>query len=205
MGRKKIEAGVRELYEFDEENNKSSCLICAYSTNGSHLGNLKKHLIRQHGNVFKEIEAAKPEEDEPVRKKIKISVEYDPIELLDAWLSLVIKEGRPFCILNSKSLRTIVKPLFDALDIRFVNSSNIGTEIKARAAKLRLHISKMLANKIVSVKIDSASRHSRRVMCTNVQTVIKGKIVIQTLSMSEMNRSHTGANIKQYMLDVLET
>ncbi len=205
MGRKKVEAGVRELYEFDEKTNKSSCLICDFSTNGSHLGNLRKHLIRNHADVFKEIEDATPENDEPVRKKIKITVEYDPIELLDAWINLVIKEGRPFCILNSQSLRMIVKPLFEALDVKMVNSSNISAEIKARAEKLRLHLSKMLANKIVSIKIDSASRHNRRVMCMNVQTVIKGKIIIQTLSMSEMNRSHTGSNLKQYVLDVLDT
>lgn len=119
--------------------------------------------------------------------------------MVDAWLNLVIKEGGPFCILDSPSMRTIAKPLFDALEISMTSSSSVSSEIKSRAEKLRQRISKMLSGKIISLKIDAASRYSRRVVCINAQAVIEGHITIQTLAMSEINRRHTGVNLRQYI------
>lgn len=40
-------------------------------------------------------------------KKRKIVIEYDAGEVEVAWLNLIVKEGRPFTILDSKSLRAL--------------------------------------------------------------------------------------------------
>lgn len=205
MGRKTIETGVREAFEFDEKENTSKCMLCSKSIAGKHLGNMKAHLKRKHKDIVSEI--CNPHEElqeEQVEKKCKISLQYDKTEVLDAWLNLVIKEGRPFCVLDSECLRTLVKPIFEALKLPMVSSSNVSSEIKLRAGKLRQHISKILQNKIVSIKVDSATRHTRRVVGINAQTIIGGQLITQTLSMTEIHRSHSGQNLKTHVMEVLK-
>lgn len=203
MGRKRTQKGVREVFRGDDETNSSVCLICEKKVPGFHLGNLTKHLQRSHQEQFNKLDLNEPADTEPPRKKVKVTVEYDKQELLDAWLDLVTVEGRPFTILDSKALRTIVKPLFDALDIGLLTSANVGDAIQKKAEERRNQLRQLLAGKIISLKIDSASRHRRRVLCINAQIIVNGKIVVRTLSMSQINRSHTGENIKEYVLSIL--
>lgn len=72
-------------------------------------------------------------------------------------------EGRPFLLLDSKALRKIVKPLFDALDLDLLTSETVGEAIRQRAEKRRDEIRKLLDGRIISLKIDSATRHRHRV------------------------------------------
>lgn len=185
MGRKRVENGVRERFTSDRE--FSTCMICAKKITGSHLGNLTKHLKRNH-----------PEELE------KINQTEQHIEPPRAWIELVVLEGRPFRILNSKSLRKIVKPIFDAMGIVMLTSATVSEEIKGRAAKRRKEITNLLTGKIFSLKIDSATRHRRRIVGINAQLIVNGKIVVKTLSMSELGRPHSAVNIKAYVLSVLQ-
>ena len=54
MGRKYIESGVREVFTYLEESRQSKCLIenCNYIINGNHLGNLKKHVMKKHNEIY---------------------------------------------------------------------------------------------------------------------------------------------------------
>lgn len=88
-----------------------------------------------------------------------------------------------------------------------LTSRNAQVAISLRADAVMKEIKDFLKNKIFSLKIDTATRHNRRVICLNAQAVIIGTIKIFTLAMSEMNINsgrHTGKNIKLFVLAVLQ-
>lgn len=151
MGRKRVENGVRERFTADRQ--FSTCMICAKKFTGAHLGNLTKHLKRNHPEELEKINQLE-QPIEPPRKKKKITVEYDEQELLDAWIELVVLEGRLFRILDSKSLRKIIKPIFNAMGIVMLTSATVSEEIKERAAKRRKEITNLLTGKIFSQRKD---------------------------------------------------
>lgn len=203
MGRKKKRNGVRDVYNYDTETRKSTCLICEKVVNGDHLGNLTGHLKSEHKTVFEDLDLS-PDIIEPQRKKVKISIEYDPVEILDAWINLVIEEGRPFVLLDSKNLRYIVKPIFDALELDIITSHTIGDEMKKRIDIMVKNIAEICADRMLSLKIDSATRHARRIMCVNIQFVHNTELIVLTLSTKELNCRHTSINVKEYVLAVLQ-
>lgn len=53
----------------------------------------------------------------------------------EAWIDLVTIEGRPLLLSDSKALRKIVKPLFDALDLDLLTSETVGDAIRQLAKK----------------------------------------------------------------------
>lgn len=208
-GRRKKPGGARSAFEYLEEENVSKCKICSVKVPGQHLGNLKKHLQLKHEDFYNGMDEDDELDDETIQpaKKRKIVVEYDAGEVEEAWLNLVVKEGRPFTILDSKSLRAMLSPVFGALEINMLTSHNVHLAIATRADEVVADIKKTLSKKIFSLKIDSATRHTRRVICLNAQAVMKGKIKIFTLAMCEMgveSPEHTSKNVKAFVLAILQ-
>lgn len=210
-GRRKKPCAVRTCFNFLDDIKVSKCKICGFEVPGQHLGNLKKHLIANHTEFYNEIDRNVEVDDDnfesPPVKKRKITVEFDTQEVEEAWLNLVVKEGRPFTMLDSPALRTLLEPIFGALEINMLTSHNVQFAIATRSEEVIQAIKEALANKIFSLKIDSATRHTRRVICINAQVVIKGKIQIFTLALSEMeigSTAHTAVNIKAFVLAVLQ-
>lgn len=204
MGRRKRLNGVREVYEIEADGSKSKCSVCSQIVPGSHLGNLRNHLTIKHPDVLQDLEAdndALPEE--PAAKKQKITLVYDPNDVIESWLDLVVKEGRPFTTLDSPALKRLVGPIFKALDIDMLTSHNVAQAIKERAEKVTKTIKELCANRMFCIKIDSATRHSRRVIIVNIQLICKGKIEIKTIAVKEIPEKHTGKNIKAFVLAVL--
>lgn len=97
-----------------------------------------------------------------------------------------------------------MKPLFDALDLDLLTSETMGAAIRQRAETRRDKIRELLSGRILSLKIDSATRHGHRVVAINAQVIIDGKIVVKTLSMEEMKTRHEAKRIKKHVLKVLE-
>lgn len=88
-----------------------------------------------------------------------------------------------------------------------LTSHNVHLAIATRAEDVVADIKKTLSKRIFSLKIDSATRHTRRVICLNAQAVIKGDIHIFTLAMCEMgieSSQHTSKNIKAFVLTILQ-
>lgn len=208
-GRRKKPGGARTVFEYLADEDVSKCRICGTKVPGQHLGNLKKHLKLKHAEFYENMDDDEELDDELVQpsKKRKIVVEYDAGEVEEAWLNLVVKEGRPFTILDSKSLQTLLSPVFGALEINMLTSHNVHLAIATRADEVIAEIKKMLLNRIFSLKIDSATRHTRRVICLNAQVVLKGEIQIATLAMCQMGLDtpeHTAKNVKAFVLTILQ-
>lgn len=119
-------------------------------------------------------------------KKRKITVEYDTREVEDAWINFVVKEGRSFTILDSPSLRALLSPIFGALEINMLTCHYVHLAVTTRADEVIASIKNTFSKKIFSLKIDIATRNTRRVICLNAQAVIKVEIQVITLAMCEM-------------------
>lgn len=205
MGRRKRLDGVREVYIIDADEKNSKCSVCSKNIPVAHLGNLRNHLANSHPDVLEQVEIdIKQLTEEPPAKKQKICVEYDPADTVEALLDLIVKEGRPFTTLDSPALKRLVGPVFKALQIDMLNSHNVGKAIDERAKKTIENIKKLCANKMICMKMDSATRHSRRVIIVNIQFIVKGKIEIRTIAVKEITGKHSGKNIKAFVLAVLE-
>lgn len=200
---------IRSFFTYNEESKVSVCQICRKEVPGDHLGNLTKHVVKHHRAIYDEYEGEEnlDTRDAVPPKRRKITVEYDSTEVENWWLDLIVKEGRPFVIFDSKALRNLLSPIFGALEIDMLTSRNVQLAISMRAEAVMKEIKESLKSRIFSLKIDSATRHSRRVICLNAQAVINSAIKVFTLAMSEMNIEsgrHTGKNIKLFVLAVLQ-
>lgn len=69
-----------------------------------------------------------------------------------------------------------------------VNSSNIGNFLHQTELRIRQLIKNELKNRLISVKLDIATRHHRSMLCVNVQYYCsyRRKIVIRTLGCVEL-------------------
>ncbi|XP_036321031.1 uncharacterized protein LOC118735414 [Rhagoletis pomonella] len=61
-----------------------------------------------------------------------------------------------------------------------------------------------LKNRIISIKIDSAQRLFRNVVCLNAQYLLNGEITIKTLAVNNFREKHTARNLKELILKSLE-
>lgn len=89
-------------------------------------------------------------------------------------------------------MKFLLKPLFDALNLNMVSARNVEAAIHKRALSIMDEIKKMCANRMISIKLDGATRHSRRVVIVNTQMVVKNKVIIKTIAVRELPVSHTG-------------
>lgn len=84
-----------------------------------------------------------------------------------------------------------------------INIQNIKSMIADKAHEIKLKISNKLRDRLICVKLDSASYSDRVFLGINLQYIKNGKIIIRTLATEEVFRSQTGEHLKEIFLDVL--
>ncbi|XP_055644276.1 uncharacterized protein LOC129780248 [Toxorhynchites rutilus septentrionalis] len=96
----------------------------------------------------------------------------------------------------------LLDPIADAVNIK-VSRSNIKVWISAAANKLKSIMAVEMKHKLVSIKLDSASRHGRHVLGINAQYELNGKLVIRTLGMIEVDQRQTAVFLRDKVLETL--
>lgn len=210
MGRRKDNI-FRGMFDYIADSDKNQCKMCKKIISGNFLTNLKSHISKYHSKTHEDItgnadDLSLENDSNSSRKKIKkvsIEMNYDILE--DSCVNLVTKEGFPFSILDCSSFRRIVTPILDALQTnQTINSHNIINIIKRKSTNIKNHLRKLCSGKIISLKIDIATRLNRSVMGINIQFISNKKIQIQTLAMIELFKSHTAENLKETICQVLQ-
>ena len=161
-----------------------------------------------HNETYEKLmnEETEDEEDEietPMKMK-KIQIEMNEATITDCCVNLVTKEGRPFTLLDSKAFRAIVEPIFKGLNVGIINSHNITDIIATKTAYIKKQIEKLCAGKVMSLKIDLATRLNRSVMGVNIQLIHSKKVIIKTLGMIQLNDRHTAEILKTEILHLLQ-
>lgn len=180
------------------------------------MGNLKVHLQRlhqlEHGKVEEEqvaINIQKRSTTPPQKKKRRIDssipVFLDAEAVIEACVTIVTENGRPFKALDDKGFRMILDPVLIGLGGSLtIGADNIGVRVIARASQLREKMKEELKNRSICLKIDCAKRLGRSILGVNAQFIENGKIRLRTLSVMEIKDRQTGVVLKKLVSDVLK-
>ncbi|KMQ86417.1 hypothetical protein RF55_14593 [Lasius niger] len=168
MGRKKNDI-IRGAFEFD--GTQSKCKNYNKSLAGSYLTNLQRHLNKEHSALFHKLMEESELGDDPVTytKKRKIVIEVSEEEVTDACIDLITVEGRPLTFLDSSAFRTFSEPIFNGLKMTMINSHSVLPLIEQKYESMIKKITGIFPNRILSLKIDVATRHDRQLFCVNTQ------------------------------------
>lgn len=226
MGRNRTNTS-RNFFTYNETEKKNTCNICETTIIGDHAANLERHLKRHHENEFNQVQANKrakwdskdalapivgaPEKlqqchfDHKFVKPELLKVKLSKETVLSACVELITVNGCSFEMLEYSGFKKILNPIVSAIGDNFsVNSENIKLLIPETALKIIAQISKALEKKMVSLKIDIATRLNRSILGINAQLVTNGKINLFTLGMIELKDRHTGIYIKNMVEKVLQ-
>lgn len=159
---------------------KSTCTVVA-------ITNKKRLMLIRHFRM-KHPEAAllkglfkNPETVPKKRRTIaKRPIAIDRQLFLEAILKLISFHNMPLSSLDWEGLKQLLDPIAESLNLK-VNRSNIKDHLSAAAEKIRIAMKEEMKDKLICLKIDSASRHGRSVLGINVQYCSSDVVVIRTL------------------------
>lgn len=213
----KVKHPVHEKFDYNEETGKSKCKICNIHMTGKHSQNLCRHLKRKHEVEFDEImknkRSVKLETESystqlsvrtnTVDKTISVNITVDKVK--DACVELVTVNGRPFAMLEDSGFRKLIDPILEGLGNKLqINRQNMQEEVMKRAHTSREELSNILQNRLISLKVDSATRLDRSVLGINLQFIEDEHVVTKTLAMREMFERSTSSNLCNIIINVLK-
>lgn len=204
MGRKR-NIYIREY--FIENGEESKCKTCNKVVNSGSISNLKRHLQSAHPDVFTEYESkcqTKKCVVDDGNKPIKFLVEMTRNEVRDACVDIITTDARPLQILDSKGFKTLTNQIFNGLSMEPISSRNIMNSINEKFVLLKRRISNNCKGKILSLKLDTATRHCRSILGVNAQLIVDKEIVIYTLAMVELKIKHTAQNLQHEIENILK-
>lgn len=172
-----------------------SCNKAVNISKSNKSSNLKRHLQKYHKELHKNLFVDLPEH------------EIQRLKLIQSCAELVTVNGRPLIALNDtgfqKSIDFQLKYLAKNGCPLIVSSHNIKPYIGRIADAVREKIKMDLNNRLISVMADIATKNHRAVLGINVQYYSEGQIILRTIGMIEMHLRHTGENIKELIMQLL--
>lgn len=99
---------------------------------------------------------------------------------VEAILKLISYHNMPLASLEWEGFKLLVDPIAESLGMK-INRSNIKNYILTAADKIRKVMKAEMRDALISLKIDSASRHGRSVLGVNVQYCLSDVVVIRSL------------------------
>lgn len=155
---------------------------CTYGQDRYDVGNFIRHFRTQHPQAATNIKLFK-ETESPVKKQRIVPKQNFAIDkrlVMESCIKLVTEHHLPFNCFEWEGLKLIFDPIMETLNLH-VNRHNIRVHVTKAAQHIRTYIRNEMAGKLISIKIDSASRHGRHIIGVNAQYEVNGEIVIRTL------------------------
>jgi len=197
---------VHQFFKFDAVRKKALCKICDVKLAGIHTTNLKHHLTTKHYEIFRECDSEKDTKIKVVKKKITYETSEETV--VNSLIKIVTTDGKPFVFLDSEGFREIVDPIYNALGMNPITSRNIMSFVSVREQAIKDGIRALVNGKLLSLKIDVATRMDKAILGINLQiihtNVNKSEIVVKTLGMIQLTYSHTGVYIRDKILEILD-
>lgn len=147
-----------------------------------------------------------------VNSNMQLKVNISIKKIIDACVTIVTTDGRPFTFIQDKGFRMLIDPLIDSLkqvkavDSRFnLNRHNIKQLVNKQATEIVKQVKNKVKDKILSVKIDCCTRLETSYLGVNVQfREYDGTFCLYTLGVIEMDTEHTAVNLKEKMLNLFK-
>lgn len=191
MGRKSTNP-VKEYYNIDIINNNAACKIdeCKSVMKSITSSNLESHIKSCHPMTYKELLESKERLNVntnpskslfPSKRKNegtqltldqisfcenkKISISISKKELVNACVQLITENGLPYTFVEYPGFQKIINPIIEGLGGKFaINSSNIKEKVVDLSNSIKEKIKKEIENRILSIKIDTASKNGRSII-----------------------------------------
>lgn len=216
MGRNINEENKSIHEQFQRQNGNSQCKHCKNETiiPGMHTGNLQIHLKRKHPDILQDIKNKYLKKSKNNQKtlvemgalvveKQKVSFDISSNEMVEYCVELVTVNGMPLNAVECSGLKHFFDPICQKLGIT-INRHNIREHIMKKSENYRLLIIKEIENKILSLKVDSATRLDRSVLGINIQFEKNNQICVRTLAVKELRQKHTAEYISEQIKEVLD-
>lgn len=212
---------VWNFYENNSNTGIATCKMCRSKLKNNRVSNLKTHLLKQHkipvnkiinsGNCEIKISSVVSNCSKVIQKK-HIRVEISKRQLLRSYIGLFTEDLIPFDVLNTDHMRSIFIPLCDGIQAAegtqlLLNASNAKKTLQLIAENIRKDIRNELNNKLLSLRIHSATQMCPKTMSISAQFVNDGQICSRTLGILNINDEETLAtneNLHKKILQVLE-
>lgn len=203
--KRKYRDEVLSFFEYCDSNKTYKCKVgdCGQILKSSYIYNLKRHIISKHNEVARSLNLSESESSDVKKKCKKISISMDKETLIKACVKMTTVHGLPFQTLEYNGFKDIISPIQESLGIT-INSKNIHQYITKCSEKIKQTIIDEVKNKIVCLKMDSATKYDRSILGINLQYLVGPKIVIRTIAMIEVTKQHTAENLKIEVLNVLK-
>lgn len=136
-------------------------------------------------------------------KNLSVELNLDSIKL--ACLEMVTVNGRPLAMMEDSGFQKIIKPIMKSVNQNCaINSQNIRKMIAPACSNVREKIMEEVKGKLISIKVDAATRLNRSFLGINAQYMMDGVVCLRTLACRELLESHTGVYLKTVIMEVLE-
>lgn len=203
---------IAKYFKFTETSTHLKCtfMSCGYSKISYKKCNLLQHLARLH---FLEIdysdETVKRQKQENAdnffknanEKKRDIEAKKSRKEFIDDILDIILS-GMPFKQLEGNGFKNVIKPYEDGLNMK-INRFNISEIISKQYNSLKKDITKKVANKMLSIKIDGTSVHNKYYIGINCQFFDNSRIRTVNLGIVMLEVTATSMHIKEKLKKVL--
>lgn len=169
------------------DGNKAQCNIdansdCVYTQDKYDSGNFIRHFRLKHSELANANGLLK--DYEPPAKKPRIvakrPIAIDLQLLIEAVVKLVTDHGLPLSCFEWEGFRLLLDPICQAVGCT-LNRETIKDHLRIMAKRVKEILKDEMANKLISLKVDSASCHNRHILGVNVQYALGDKVVIRTL------------------------
>lgn len=188
---------------------KTDGILCRQKISNNHHGNKMRHLKKFHPNIhIKLIKIPTKRKAPNVVKSIRVKINMEVIYA--AFIELVSKNGRPFRIAEDSGMRLIIDPILDGVyretgQRHTINRTVIEQKVCDAFAVVSNRIKEEMQKKPIMIMIDIATKHNRSILGVNVRFFSGNKYKIRTLSMRELTKSHSTANIYELLNEFLTT
>ncbi|KAH8385480.1 hypothetical protein KR093_007926 [Drosophila rubida] len=199
---------VHQFFKVNLEENKSICSVCGVKLSGNHSTNLKRHLTTKHMDNFNEWQNSGSSKLIQCEEKRRISYQTSEEAIVCSLIKIVTTDGKPFIFLDSEGFKEIMDPIYNALGMNPITSPNIMNFVTVKEQLVKNNIRALVKGKLVSLKIDVATRMDKAILGINLQMIhgslAKTEIIVKTLGMIELEESHTGVYMKTKILETLD-
>lgn len=204
-----------QCFRYDPRSGHTFCRIktdgisCRAKISNNHHGNKMRHLSKKHPNIFEQVKKNTKKKKVPnTVRTIRVAINVQTI--YTAFVELVSKNGRPFCIAEDSGMRIIIDPILEGIfkgtGERY-KINRVVIEQKVREAYLVVveKIKQETRNKPVTIMIDIATKHGIAMLGINVRFFNNGKYITRTIGMEQLTKNHTTVNIHSLLLETLNT
>lgn len=193
-------------FAYDGERQLSTCRIdnCGKTLKGSVTGNMQRHIKSSHTNLAKSIglldDVDNERENNSSAKKPKMA--YNQNTIKRACVGLTTIRGLPFSFFDMPETKFLLDPLFTKHHMLVTTKNNV-SNIEFAAKKIKENIRQEVKGRMISIKVDSASRASRSVLGINCQFIENDVVIIRTLEMLEIFERQTSNHLRDKIMEVL--